>query len=307
MASKGRLEEESDLQEAIRRSIESTQDGKLKYVSPSDEHSIAYENKLDPNLDHGDNGGSGSNPMDLNDNMVGSNLPKEDHNEQSELHETVGDKKENSVTRNNPETSHFKGSQSKSFVVINSNNTDTLNNEPSKLDGHDISENSISDTTTVMVDEVPNPIVAEESLDNHSDGKTSLCCNNLSNVGVTEEGKDKHINEPEPMSDFTDNTNTAILSVESSLKGAKEDIDMELKLPSVNSDGNLSMERISNLSQDSLNAPGDFPVQLDEVQLNEEMQILDREYMNLENEQRKLERNAESVDSELFTECQVRN
>jgi DNA excision repair protein ERCC-5 len=287
VASKGRLEEESDLQEAIRRSIESTQDGKLKYVSPSDEHSIAYENKLDPNLDHGDNGGSGSNPMDLNDNMVGSNLPKEDHNEQSELHETVGDKKENSVTRNNPETSHFKGSQSKSFVVINSNNTDTLNNEPSKLDGHDI--------------------VAEESLDNHSDGKTSLCCNNLSNVGVTEEGKDKHINEPEPMSDFTDNTNTAILSVESSLKGAKEDIDMELKLPSVNSDGNLSMERISNLSQDSLNAPGDFPVQLDEVQLNEEMQILDREYRNLENEQRKLERNAESVDSELFTECQVRN
>jgi len=50
VASKGRLEEESDLQEAIRRSIESTQDGKLKYVSPLDEHSVAYENELDPNL-----------------------------------------------------------------------------------------------------------------------------------------------------------------------------------------------------------------------------------------------------------------
>lgn len=307
VASKGHLEEESDLQEAIRRSIESTQDGKLKYMSSSDEHSSACENKLDPNLEYGDNGGFGSNPMDLNDNMVDSNLPREGHNEQSELHETVGDKRENHVTRNNPETSHFNGSQSKSFVAINSNNTDTLINEPSKLDGHDISENSISDTTAMMMDEVPNPIFAEESLDNHNDGKTSFCCNSLSNVGVTEEDKNKLINESEPMSNSTDNTNTAILSMDSSLKGAKKDIDMELKLPSVNNDGNFSMERTSNISQGSMNVPGDFPVQLDEVQLNEEMQILDREYRNLENEQRKLERNAESVDSELFTECQVRN
>ncbi|MED6197134.1 DNA repair protein uvh3 [Stylosanthes scabra] len=34
------------------------------------------------------------------------------------------------------------------------------------------------------------------------------------------------------------------------------------------------------------------------------MRILDQEYRNLENEQKKLERNAESVNSELFTECQ---
>ncbi|MCI17081.1 DNA repair UVH3-like protein, partial [Trifolium medium] len=156
----------------------------------------------------------------------------------------------------------------------------------------------------MVTGEVPNPIVAEELLDNHNDGKASFGCNNLSKVGVTEGKKNKYINESEPLSNSTDNTNTAILSMESSLKGAKEDLDMGLKLPSVNSDGNLSMERSSNLSQDSMNTPGDFPVQLDEVRLNEEMKILDREYINLENEQRKFERNAESVDSELFTECQ---
>jgi DNA excision repair protein ERCC-5 len=300
LASKGQLEEESDLQEAIRRSLESTQDGKQKSVSSLDKHSSAYENKLDPNLV-----GFGPNPVDLNDNEEGSNFPREDHTKQNELHETVGNKKENYVTKNIPETFHFHGSPSNSFVAINSNDTATLVNEPSKLAGHDISENSISDAT--VMGEVPKPIVAEELLDNHNDGKASFGCNNLSKVGVTQEEKNKYINETEPLSNSTGNTNTAILSMDSSLKGAKEDLDMELKLPSVNSDGNLSMERSSNLSQDSMNPPRDFPVQWDEVRLNEEMDILDREYINLENEQRKFERNAESVDSELFTECQVRN
>ncbi|GAU13075.1 hypothetical protein TSUD_173750, partial [Trifolium subterraneum] len=304
LASKGQLEEESDLQEAIRRSLESTQDGKHKRVSPLDKHSSAYENKLDPNLEHGDSIGFGPNPVDLNDNMDGSNFPREGHTKQNELHETVGNKKENHVTKNNPESFNFHGSPSKSFVPINSNNTDTLINEPSKLAGHDISENSISAATVMVMGEVPNPIVAEELLDNHTDGKTSFGYNNFSKVGVTEGKKNKYINESEPLSNSTDNTNTAILSVESSLEGAKENLDMELKLPSVNSDGNLSMERSSNPTQDSMNAPGDFPVQLDEDRLNEEMKILDREYINLENEQRKFERNAESVDSELFTECQ---
>ncbi|CAI8612318.1 unnamed protein product [Vicia faba] len=273
LASKGQLEEESDLQEAIRRSLESTRDGKLKCVSSLDEHSSAYEKKLDPNLGHGDN------------------------------NEAVGDKTENYMTRNDPETFH----QLNSSVTFKSKNSDTLINEPSKLDGHNNSENSISDGNVMMMDEVPNLGVAEEFLDNHKDGNVSFCCNNLSKVdplGVTEEEKKKNNNDSQALSNSSDNnTKAAILPSEPSLKGAK-DLDLELKLPSVNNDGNLSMERTSNLSQESMITPGDFPVQLDEVRLNEEMEILDREYMNLEKEQRKFERNAESVDSELFTECQ---
>ncbi|CAJ2656393.1 unnamed protein product [Trifolium pratense] len=134
----------------------------------------------------------------------------------------------------------------------------------------------------MVMGEVPNPIVAEELLDNHNDGKRSFGCNNLSKVGVTEGKKNKYINESEPLSNSTDNTNTAIFSVESSLKGAKEDLDMELKLPSVNSNGSLSVERSSNLSPRLNELP---TVQLDEVRLNEEMKILDREYINLENEE----------------------
>lgn len=47
------------------------------------------------------------------------------------------------------------------------------------------------------------------------------------------------------------------------------------------------------------------PVEFSEAHLEEEMRVLDEEYVNLGDEQRKLERNAESVSSEMFAECQV--
>jgi DNA excision repair protein ERCC-5 len=46
-------------------------------------------------------------------------------------------------------------------------------------------------------------------------------------------------------------------------------------------------------------------VNFTEASLEKEMLILDQEYSNLGDEQRKLERNAESVTSEMFAECQV--
>lgn len=46
--------------------------------------------------------------------------------------------------------------------------------------------------------------------------------------------------------------------------------------------------------------------ELTESTLEDEMLVLDREYSNLGDEQRKLERNAESVSGEMFAECQVR-
>lgn len=42
-----------------------------------------------------------------------------------------------------------------------------------------------------------------------------------------------------------------------------------------------------------------------ESTLDEELSLLSREYRDLGDEQRKLERNAESVNNEMFAECQV--
>jgi len=54
----------------------------------------------------------------------------------------------------------------------------------------------------------------------------------------------------------------------------------------------------SSHASDTVNSLGDFHALATEVSLEEEIQILGQEYINLENEQRKLERNAESINNE---------
>ncbi|XP_031261538.1 DNA repair protein UVH3 isoform X1 [Pistacia vera] len=62
--------------------------------------------------------------------------------------------------------------------------------------------------------------------------------------------------------------------------------------------------REHNIEKSELKENDNMQVEFTEANLEEEMLILDQECMNLEDEQRKLERNAESVSSEMFAECQ---
>ncbi|XP_027349553.1 DNA repair protein UVH3 [Abrus precatorius] len=314
LASQGWLEEESDLQEAIRRSLESTGDGKLKCMSSLDKDLNAYENKLDHSLEHRDdlhcsvlvNLNENLGFLNHKDSMNSFTLCREHSNEQNELHEIEDRyKKHDYVAGNNAQTSHFNGSQPKSSVTINSSNAEILIDKPCGLDRHSCSEDSISDANVMLKDEVP--MVAEQLLDEHDEGKVSFYCNNTSKVdplAETQEEKQNYSKESKALSKSTDNTKPAILLVESSLKGSKEDLDIEPKLPSENNNGNFYEEITSSLGKDAVKMLGDFPAHAPEVRLEEEMQILGQEYINLENEQRKLERNAESVNSELFTDCQ---
>lgn len=63
---------------------------------------------------------------------------------------------------------------------------------------------------------------------------------------------------------------------------------------------------ISNLIGDqNAHNPLYFPVEISEDSLDKEISLLKQERDNLGNEQRMLERNAESVNNEMFAECQV--
>ncbi|KAJ0052725.1 hypothetical protein Pint_02670 [Pistacia integerrima] len=62
--------------------------------------------------------------------------------------------------------------------------------------------------------------------------------------------------------------------------------------------------REHNIEKSEIKENDNMQVEFTEANLEEEMLILDQECMNLEDEQRKLERNAESVSSEMFAECQ---
>ncbi|CAH8349286.1 unnamed protein product [Eruca vesicaria subsp. sativa] len=63
-------------------------------------------------------------------------------------------------------------------------------------------------------------------------------------------------------------------------------------------DRTLNIESSTDLEEKTV------PVELSEAILEEEIRVLDQEYENLGDEQRKLERNAESVSSEMFAEIQ---
>ncbi|KAL2320099.1 hypothetical protein Fmac_029068 [Flemingia macrophylla] len=307
LASRGQLEEESDLQEAIRRSLESAGNEKLKRMSSVDEPSNNYENKLDCGLEHGVDPkcsglvGLNDNAKFLNNknNMESSTICREDSTEQNKFHEiTDGDKKHDFVCGNNAQTSHFHGSHSKSSATFNSSNTEILINTPCRLDSHSYSEDSISDTNVMIKNQVP--MVTEKLLDKHDDGNTSK----VDSLGGTQEEKKNYINESEPLSISADTTKSATFLMDSSLKKSTDSLYIKPKLALDVNKGSFCEERNTSLGNDVVETLGDFPAQAAEVSLEEEMRILGQEYINLENEQKKLERNAESVNSELFTECQ---
>ncbi|MED6197253.1 hypothetical protein PIB30_054994 [Stylosanthes scabra] len=278
---RGQLEEESNLQEAIRRSLETAGDGELKHQSSVDEHSKADENNLD-----------------VFGAMGGSSSPREDGPKQNVFHVNAdGGGYVNSQT-------DFRGGQSKSCVASISSNPDILIDKPSVLNTCSPSEYSTSDANTMKDND---HMVAEQLLDKHCDDiKVSSDGNNFSKVnplGSTGNEKPNCNNESQPLINSDYNTKFATPLMESSLKGT-ENLDIGPKLAALDNDGSFSGERNSNVVKNAVNTSGDFPAHVDEVRLEEEMRILDQEYRNLENEQKKLERNAESVNSELFTECQ---
>ncbi|KAL1352878.1 DNA repair protein UVH3 isoform X6 [Arachis hypogaea] len=239
---RGQLEEESNLQEAIRRSLETIGDGELKHLSSVDEHSNADEKKLDSHGDYLDVSGA----MNLNDedaflkiknSMAVSSSPREDGSKQNIFHGNV-------------DADGYVNSQTSDFP----------------RDANMMKDND--------------HMAAEQLLDKHCD-----------DTKVSSDGK--NVSKDNPLG-----------STESSLKGSTENVDIGPKLAAVDNDGSFRGERNIDLVKNAVNTSGDFPAHVDEVRLEEEIRILGQEYINLENEQKKLERNAESVNSELFTECQ---
>lgn len=68
---------------------------------------------------------------------------------------------------------------------------------------------------------------------------------------------------------------------------------------------NNSNEHTFNIDSSTDFEEKGVPVEFSEANIEEEIRVLDQEFVSLGDEQRKLERNAESVSSEMFAECQV--
>ncbi|XP_044502242.1 DNA repair protein UVH3 isoform X3 [Mangifera indica] len=102
-------------------------------------------------------------------------------------------------------------------------------------------------------------------------------------------------------------------SLPSDLSSPMVDASLNESVYKINSQQNLAAERTPdhefsggehNIGKSEMKENDNMQVEFTEANLEEEMLILGQECMNLEDEQRKLERNAESVSSEMFAECQ---
>ncbi|GAV72578.1 XPG_N domain-containing protein/XPG_I domain-containing protein [Cephalotus follicularis] len=92
--------------------------------------------------------------------------------------------------------------------------------------------------------------------------------------------------------------------MELSAKDTTNDIDIKQRMASKSTHDNHIDATEHNIDKSSAKACEKLQVNFTEASLEEEMLFLGKERINLGDEQRRLERNAESVSSEMFAECQ---
>lgn len=350
LTSRGHLEEEADLQEAIKRSLEFMGDQKHNCTSPIYEHSNADKVKSGNGLNQ-DGNLAGSSVKDIYDNIVpngnnsigGSTLQREDDTEESGSCYKIIDDKLDNTPRNKLQPSQSLGRLPESSVAFDSEKMGSFINKPCRMDIESHSEDMLFNGNERMEDGVH---VAGEQLgtfNEDSKGSTSFKrCVTIDSLGNSEEGKKNCNNEAKPLGSSSDISKPVDPFVELSSEGLTEDINAQQEIAREDNHGGFEEsqtnkvknvteapcrlsteglnsptelprennhesfeERESNLGRDAMKDQGHLSADAVEVDLEEEIRILGQEYITLENEQRKLERNAESVNNELFTECQV--
>ena len=320
--SKGWLEEEADMQEAIRRSLEYATDKEASLNMPQ------YENISAENVHEG------IGLSEQKNNMVKKLLLEENGAKKNESFCEIVDgveKPDNVAGITVSEAFNSSRSQSNSSVAYNSDHSGMLINKPCETHVGSCSEQSTQDASkkgslyskmpcaeSVTPMEKEAPVIAERLLDTFSAGASLSTFPNRGSEGSSHIadaisgantnsiriGDKIDSTEAEPIH-FNDEADPAFPLKKLSTKYLTNDIDFPQKLAAENKYDNHAEEREQNKGKDPFEVNENLQFEVAEANLEEEMLILDQEYMNLGDEQRKLERNAENVSSEMFAECQV--
>ncbi|KAK4283406.1 hypothetical protein QN277_000358 [Acacia crassicarpa] len=348
--SRGCLEEEADLQEAIRRSLEVMGDCKLNGASSSHEYSNADGDRSDYALNQDDNlVDSGVKSIygnfrapERDAGMGESTLHREGNTEHRESNYKLIDDKMDGTVRSNKQVSQSPEGLSESSVAFDSEKTVSFIKKPHSMEIGSHSEDLLPTADESRRDEIH--MAAQQLLGTlNEDGKVFANGNKspvADYLGSSKEEKKNCSYEAQPFGNYSEKPEPVAPFVDSSSERLTEDLDTQPEFPKENC-GSFE-KRKSDLGKDAMEPPGplsakdletwselagednhgsfeesknnlvedamDTPAHLfaDEIKhgLEEEIRILGQEYTSLAYEQRKLERNAESVNSELFTECQ---
>lgn len=302
-ASKGRLEEETDLQEAIRRSLEDLGGEKAVGESFKDSDIKEYDEKVHEVKDDA---------FRQENDKAEQDFPLENLPEQNGSFCKIVDVVEKLDSVDGMKTSQSidaSGRQLTSLLADNPHKMEVLNNELCEEYQKDVGEsgNVGRETNEVYMIREQLSHASKKSVD------TSTLANSCSGDGshisdamlgnmpdATPADSSKYDSEAAPTWHSNETTDPAIPPGETCIKGKTA---VEQKLAEGNNHVNFFMEKERNMgnsvTEDKKNVQ--FGVTEDVL---EEMMILDQECLNLGDEQRKLERNADCVSSEMFAECQ---
>ncbi|KAF3444686.1 hypothetical protein FNV43_RR14379 [Rhamnella rubrinervis] len=313
---KGHLEEEANLQEAIKRSLEDIGDKKSNYM-PEDEKLESSGGK-----DCEDNG-----LLDQENKINGPTLPGKIGTQQNkstckivggvEKLDAVGEMSI-SQTIDSPER------MLKSSVPYTPDDFRILISSPCEgnLDSSEQPPVQYANERTSLYEETANSeavassimkefkVAAKQHLSSSNEGHGLPTLTNLSDIlisditDVAQVVDQKNGSETEKPSHLVEMSNPAVPLVGSVTDELVPDIHQEQKLAAKIGHENLFQVSEHNLENSASN--GNENVQFDDMEANleEEMRNLSQERMNLGDEQRRLERNAECVSSEMFIECQ---
>ncbi|KAE8689315.1 DNA repair protein UVH3-like isoform X2 [Hibiscus syriacus] len=337
MLSKGYLEEESDLQEAIRRSLADVGVEKSNYF-PSE---VVESKTLGENLDEG----FGS--LHEKGNLGGPSFPGDNVNWQNKSCENL-DRLQKLYTRNEPNISESLNSPKSPSPIHNSDKNMTLLNKHSEKSDGSRSEQSRCNGSSELVatlerlnfptgkhwdaskgvdrlptiadigfkdsshslyaehGELPGAILVDKK-PGSEDGPSNLVSDKKSSVEAELfiMGQDKKDNiESKLLKQSVETVGSSIPPVQSYANTVISDIHIEQE-----SAGDITYKSCVNEAEQhkdmsTIKNNDSEEIKFSETSLDEELLILDQECINMVDEQRKLERNAESVSSEMFAECQ---
>ncbi|KAK8717056.1 hypothetical protein V6N13_044337 [Hibiscus sabdariffa] len=337
MVSKGYLEEESDLQEAIRRSLTDVVVEKSNYF-PSE---VAESKTFGENMDEG----FGS--LHEKGNMGGPSFPWDNVSWKNKTCENL-DGLQKLYAVNEPNISESLDSPESLSPIHNSDKITTLSNKPSERSDGSHSEQSKRNARSELVatlekvnfptekhldaskevdrlptisdigfkdsshslyaehDELPGAILVDKKTGSE-DEPSNLVSDKKSSV-ETElfiMGQDKKNNsEAKPSQQSIETVGSSIPPGHSSANKVISDIHMEQELTGDITYKNCVNEAEQHTDMSTVKGNNSEEIKFSESTLDEEMLILGQECINMVDEQRKLERNAESVSSEMFAECQ---
>lgn len=323
--SKGHIEEETDLQEAIRRSLEYVGDKESNLELAQDEKNYGEKVHKDIGI------------FDQKNNIGGELLPGQNGTQENESFCEIVDgvEKPDSVAGVTVlQTTDSSGRQLMSSVAWNSDNTRVLINKPhekypglcsgqSMQDASEIGnldrEMPCAESVTPLEKEEVH-VITEHLLDtfrvgsglsnspNYGSEANSHISDTIAGANTNDIliGDMTNDTKAAPVHRFTDMINPNFPLIKLSTKDSTDDLDFQHKLAAEKKIDNNVEERENNKNNSPFEGNENLQVEVTEGNLDEEMLILNQEYLNLGNEQRRLERNAESVSSEMFSECQVR-